>query len=180
MKVTRILAITGLALFFVGCAGQGIDLNRQHIVFVDGKPFHIPNGTVHTNRIYTNSKILSVYRQNGLDCREGDVFWATPDVAKKGVSIIQSGNMIGGHAYMANASKEGRAGCAHPLSNREYSFYRQNDAEQAARDYAIRSQIANNIVNSTPKTYNVNVNHSGYINQNVNYSGYINTHNYRY
>ena len=178
----KLILGVGFVSFIVGCGEPAFNPNIQNIVFVDGEPFRIPAGSRSTPHTYTNAILdqekMAAYRKNGLDCRIGDILWMENSVATEGVKIMNSGDEERAYAFVALAAKDGKSGCAHPLSNREYDYYKEKESERSARAYAARVAIAKNIGNSTPKTYNVI--HSGSINQNVNVNstGAVNPYQY--
>lgn len=186
--IIKIVAIIGMALFFTGCAQPSFNPNIKHIVYVDGKPFRVPTyDTFYRKHTYNKNlevdkKILNFYRQNGFICKEGDLLWAKNSVIEKVMKNFKStGNRKKGYVIISSASKVGKAGCASPLSNQEYQFYRGKEMEasanaraKAASDAAAYTSYMNYMAATAPKT--VNVQHSGYINQNVQYSGYVNVY----
>lgn len=184
MKTLKLILGASFVFFIVGCGEPAFNPNIQNIVFVDGEPFRIPAGSSNTPHTFTNTTLdqekMAAYRKNGLDCRIGDILWIENSVGAEGVKIMNSGDKERAYAFVALAAKDGKSGCAHPLSNREYDYYKEKESERSAREYAARMAIVKNMRESRAKTYNVNVNHSGSINQNVNVNsaGAVNPYQY--
>ncbi len=171
-KLRIITTISFSVVLFMGCTNPSFNPNVKKVVFVDGKPFRVPVGANNISHAYTSSSTdkekLLVYKKNGLICRIGDILWIENYTAKEGVKTYKKSGKIAGFAYIAQAAKQGKAGCTRSISNQEYSFYRGKEMEASANTRA-RANLA---AAMTPKT--VNVQHSGYVNQNVNVSGTMN------
>lgn len=173
----KLLTISAGIILLVGCANPSFNPNSKKIVFVEGKPFRIPYGANHTGYRYTNSakdkEIILSYKKEGLICKRGDLLWIEKYTGNKGLKIYKSEGKLAGYAFIGKASRKGKSGCVRPISDQEYSFYRDKEMESSANARA-RANLA---AARTPQ--NVNVNHSGTVSQNVNVTGTMD-HTVRY
>ncbi len=172
MKKLRIIITISASILFTGCANPSFNPNVKKVVFVEGKPFRVPVGATHTPHTFTTSEKSKekrkVYNKYGMNCRLGDILWIENYTIKQSTSAYKKDGKIAGYTYVAQASREGKAGCTKAISNQEYSFYRSKEMEASANARA-RANLA---AAMTPKT--VNVQHTGHVNQNVNVSGTMN------
>lgn len=172
-KITLVIGFVGI-LFLGGCVNPSFNPVNKHIVFVDGKPFRVPNGSSATPHRYSRSAIdqerIKIYNQYGMNCNIGDILWMENHTALKAKKEYQTKGKIAGYNYVGIAFRQGKSGCVKPLTPQEFQYYRQKEQEATALAIA-----QSNIVAATaPKTVDVNVNHSGYINQSIN----ANVHHY--
>lgn len=144
--IAKIATITGVALLFVGCTQPDFNPANKALVFKNGKPYRVPYNTGYGNTI-DNRNDLNYYTSKGArDCRIGDVVWINFDRNKRVTNDAEAG------LAFAKAGKEGRLGCAHPLTQREYQFYLNQQNQQAANN---RAQM-NYDAQTAPRTHNVN------------------------
>ena len=185
MKTKAVIAIIGTLFLFTGCIQPGFNPNTKRIVFVDGKPFRIPYGA-YTNRspYYNKTRDVAVIRHNnslGLNCKIGYLGWVEAGIAKKITNATQGldkNNVELNLKYIEPMKREairnGKLGCAHPLSKQEYHYYRGQEMEASANARANSIAYSNYMAATAPRT--VNVQHSGYINQNIQHSGQVNVY----
>ncbi len=169
-----------LALIITGCAQPGFNPARQQIVFVEGVPFRIPVGASATPKRYRNNPIdnerLSVYKSYGLNCNYGDILWMENYTANQAVKTYKSNGKLAGYAYVGQAHSQGRSGCVRPLTPQEFEYYKMKELDESAN----RRAYANYMAATAPRTVDVNVNHSGYVNHNISGTMNYNIYNYRY
>ena len=180
MKVKTIALVGIIALLFGGCAQPAFNQNKKHIIFVEGKSFRIPIASNWSRAFMhpeANKEKIKEYRKQGLTCKNGDLFWIEYYADKERVSLIDSGNKQKGYAFLGKSVRERKAGCAHPMSNQEYHFYREKEL-QDARDRKANGKAIQEAANAwadahkPPTRVNVNVQHSGTVRHNVNVYNY--------
>lgn len=184
-RLGMIIGIGITLVLFTGCGQPQFNPNYMNIVMVEGDAFRVPKGSIVNRKKYYNTpNIVASVEQNrrlGLDCKIGDLGWSEYSTRMKFQEATKGlpTNSPEGFKRIENLKREainsGKMGCAHPLTDREYDFYRSQEMDASANaraDSNSRAAAANMIAASTPQT--VNVNHSGYVNQNVNVSGTIN------
>jgi len=168
MSSKKLLYGLGIFLIISGCSQPGFNPNNQTITFVDGKPYRVPIASTVSPHAFTQSKHdqirLKANRNRGLDCRVGDVVWMEPSVLLKFADILKLQGKQVAIQFIDNAAREGKVGCSHPMSDKEFKYYSQQFSQRDAQMAAKQALIIKNMQNTIPKTYNVNVQHSGYIN----------------
>ena len=151
--MNKLLVGAILSLLMVGCVptqstAPTFNPNNKSIMFFKGKPFLMPSGTKYmagTGTIY-NSWIKGL-KDMGKDCRTGDLIWMQNKYINAIISEKDPQKKSGIKQIMKT---QNRVGCSHPLSDKEFSYYRQKEAQNTALRAA---QI------SSHKT----VEHTGYI-----------------
>ncbi len=137
-------------LFLSGCASNQsystpqntqqhtnkFDPNDKRLVFVEGKPFDVPRSANYSPRRATSEE-AKTYRNLGINCNEGDLFWLY------GFKRAELSELI----------RKGYAQCAYPLGNREYQ-YRLNQEKE-------RTRVLNELAGFN--TRKIKVEHSGSI-----------------
>ncbi len=177
MKTIIKMAIAmGIVFLFSGCTQPNYNPNNKGIMMLDGEAFRIPRGVTYNSKRYGNDQTsLAVIKQNrrlGLDCRVGDLGWVENSTRKRysesvaGLRVDSAEGRRIVEPLKREAISNGKMGCAHPLSDREYHYYRGKESESSANQRAALNYQAA----TAPRT----VHHSGYVNQNVNVSGTLN------
>ena len=125
----KLKLVTGIAsLFLIGCASDqpSFDPNNKGIVFVEGKPYSIPLDANYNAQSFKSANDRGVVkgREAGLDCRKGDVFWISTEVQKAAQEASMQGDVNRAASIVISAPRKGQIGCAHPLSQQEYEYYK--------------------------------------------------------
>ena len=131
------------------------------IVFVQGKAYRVPYGASfdHHSMGKDSAVILQhLYHNNGVPCKIGDLAWQEKTLGAAFHKYTSAKDWDNVDKVWLTMVKSGKVGCANPLSNKEYEFYRSKEIQ--ASNYATATASQN---------INVNVTHEGYI----NYSGSV-------
>ena len=108
-----LIAAVMTLLLATGCSSNQPDFDPSDtkVVSVKGKSYHIPKGA-HVSP-YVDDKVIAFYQKIGLsDCKKGDITWEEESAKEEmGVAIGK-----GDRSIYAKLAKQGRIGCASPLS----------------------------------------------------------------
>ena len=100
-------------LLATGCSSNQPDFDPSDttVVSVKGKSYNIPKGA-HVSP-YVDDKVIAFYQTIGLsDCKKGDITWEEESATEEmGVAIGK-----GDRSIYAKLAKQGRIGCASPIS----------------------------------------------------------------
>ena len=130
MKMTKMkIWVAGSALLLlVGCASDqpSFNPNNKGIVFVEGKPYRVPLEANYSIQAFKSAEDTGVVkgRNAGLDCRKGDISWISSEVQKAAQEAASKGDINKAASIVIAAPKKGQIGCAHPLSKKEYEYYK--------------------------------------------------------
>ena len=129
MEKWKLLAVSSLALvLFIGCSSNQptFNPNNKGIVIVEGKPYRVPLEANYSTQSFKSSNDKGVVkgRQAGLDCRKGDISWISSNVQKAAQEAVGKGDVNLAASIVLAAPRKGQIGCAHPLSKKEYEYYR--------------------------------------------------------
>ncbi len=154
MKKTMISLVSLISMFFfVGYAANqpysksqntpqytnSFNPNDKRLVFVERKPFDVPRNANYSPRRATSEEAKS-YRNVGIACNMGDLFW-----------------MYGyKRAELSELIRKGYVQCAYPLGSQEYQ-YRLNQEK--------RRRVLEELAGFN--TQKIKVEHSGSINHNI-------------
>jgi len=126
MNLFNTSLITLFALFLTGCS-DAFPLHHgytKEIVFVKGKPYLIPHGTLFNTTPIKEEVTVNDYRTYGhTPCQKGDITWISPKTAK---ALKETYRINGADAFSyayGEAIRTKKTGCARPLSQREYDYY---------------------------------------------------------
>ena len=116
MKKIQFISAAALALtVMAGCSTTqpSFDPSDTVLEVVNGKSYNIPKGA-HPSP-YVDAKVIKFYQKIGLtDCREGDITWEEEKAKDEmGVAISK-----GDRSIYKKLAKEGRIGCASPISTK--------------------------------------------------------------
>ena len=130
MEKWKLMAISSLALvLFIGCSSDQptFNPNNKGIVIVEGKPYRVPLEANYSTQPFRSSNDKGVIkgRQAGLDCRKGDISWISFNVQKAAQEAAGKGDVNLAASIVLAAPRKGQIGCAHPLSKKEYEYYRR-------------------------------------------------------
>jgi len=111
MKKT-VLLILG-AFVVSGCMGQPeFNPNTTEVHVVDGKLFNVPTGAIPSPHAATQKEI-NFFKKSGVkNCHYGDILWEAPSAQRRIDEAIKTGNPD----IHKTLAKEGKIGCASPLS----------------------------------------------------------------
>jgi len=133
MKKLGIVIGAGIVLL-TGCGQPEFSPNKMKVVMVEEEAFRIPQEAIYNKRRYYNApNIVASVKQNnrlGLNCKIGDLGWVEYSTREKFVQAKKElpTNSIEGWEAVESLKREairtGKMGCAHPLTNKEYDFYR--------------------------------------------------------
>jgi len=173
------LIIAVSVLVFFGCSEPQLEPtfnpNDKSIIMEGGEYFRVPNETNYYTMKTTNLDSINFYKNNGFICNKNDLLWVELTSYKR-LSTVRRLDIF--DRFVITMWKKDKIGCAHPLTEKEYRFYRSQEIEnQANRRTAIQSNIAYmNAYNSNMNAYfsrrhpqTVNVNLKGAINHNIRY-----------
>ncbi len=129
MEKLKLMAASSLALvLFIGCSSDQptFNPNNKGIVVVEGKPYRIPLEANYSTQSFKSEKDQGVLkgRKAGIDCRKGDISWISSNVQKAAQEAAATGDVNLAASIVLAAPKKGQIGCAHPLSKKEYEYYR--------------------------------------------------------
>ena len=130
MKMTRmkILVTSSALLLLVGCASDqpSFNPNNKAIVFVEGKPYRVPLEANYSIQTFKSEEDPGVVkgRKAGIDCRKGDISWISSQVQKAAQEAAAKGDTNLAASIVIAAPKKEQIGCAHPLSKKEYEYYK--------------------------------------------------------
>lgn len=129
MEKWKLMAVSGLALvLFIGCSSDqpAFNPNNKGLVIVEGKPYRVPLEANYNAQSFKSANDRGVVkgREAGLDCRKGDIFWISSEVQKAAQEASLEGDMNRAASIVIAAPKKGQVGCAHPLSKKEFEYYR--------------------------------------------------------
>jgi hypothetical protein len=130
MAKWKFMTVSSLALvFLLGCASDqpSFNPNNKGLVIVAGKPYRVPLEANHSLVPFKSENAQGVVkgRQAGLDCRKGDIFWISTEVQKAAQEASLDGDVNRAASIIIAAPRKRQIGCAHPLSNKEYEYYRE-------------------------------------------------------
>jgi len=159
----KIIIGMGCLLLVLGCSSNqpktksSFNPARKGIVFVQGKAYRVPHGSNFDNSPMGKDSVLTlkhVYHKHGVPCKIGDLGWRerTLDAEFRRYSAQEDWDKA--EKVLVATVRSGKIGCAHPLSDKEYEFYRSKEI-----------QASNYLAATAPRNYNVNVTHTGYINR---------------
>lgn len=162
-KITIIIGI-GFSLLLLGCSSNqpkkqttpSFNSERKGIVFVQGKAYRVPYKASFNHRpMGKDSAIILeyVYRKNGIPCKIGDLGWREETLGANFHKYVSVKDWDNADKVFKTMARSGLVGCAHPLSNKEYEFYRSKEI-----------QASNYMAATAQRNYNVTVTHDGYIN----------------
>jgi PBP1b-binding outer membrane lipoprotein LpoB len=116
MKSLKLMSATVFTLLLIsGCSSNQpeFDPNHTEVQTVDGKSYNIPLGA--SPSPYVDAKVIKFYQEIGLtNCQEGDITWEEQN------AISEMGDAIakGDKGIYHKLAKEGRIGCASPISSK--------------------------------------------------------------
>ena len=114
MRNRSILTAAAMTLLLAtGCSSNqpAFDPSDTTVVSVKGKSYNIPKGAYVSP--YVDDKVIAFYQKIGLsDCKKGDITWEEESAKEEmGVAISK-----GDRSIYAKLAKQGRIGCASPIS----------------------------------------------------------------
>jgi len=112
-KKTTLTAAGMVLILATACSTNqpAFDPSDTTVVSVKGKSYNIPKGA-HPSP-YVDDKVIEFYQKIGLkECRKGDMTWEE-DTAKEEMGVAIS---KGDKSIYAKLAKQGRIGCASPIS----------------------------------------------------------------
>ena len=129
MEKLKFMTVSGLALvLFIGCSSDqpSFNPNNKGIVIVEGKPYRVPLEANYSTQSFKSENDRGVVkgRKAGIDCRKGDISWISSNVQKAAQEAAAEGDVNLAASIVLAAPKKGQIGCAHPLSKKEYEYYR--------------------------------------------------------
>ncbi|AKF25262.1 hypothetical protein YH65_07560 [Sulfurovum lithotrophicum] len=130
MKLLSPLFIGTSILLFTGCSTfTAQSIYNKNIVFVQGKPYLVPHGAEFSNAPVKSDVTVKDYRQAGVDCQKGYITWTSPKTA---VELKKTYRTDGADAFSyayQSAIRDRKMGCARPLSNSEYEYYKTHSGQ---------------------------------------------------
>ncbi len=135
MERLKFIGVFSLALvLFTGCADDqpSFNSNNKGIVFVEGKSYRVPLEANYSTQPFKSSNDKGVLkgRQAGLDCRKGDISWISSDMQMAAQEAAAKGDINLASSIIMAAPRKGQIGCAHPLSKKEYEYYREKQTNK--------------------------------------------------
>ena len=129
MEKWKFMTVASLALvLFIGCSSDqpSFNPNNKGIVVVEGKPYRVPLEANYSTQPFASSNDKGVLkgREAGIDCRKGDISWISSNVQKAAQKAAEKGDINLAASIILAAPRKGQIGCAHPLSKKEYEYYR--------------------------------------------------------
>jgi len=127
MKLLKPLLIATSTLLFTGCCNcfPTPYTYSKNIVFVKGKPYLIPHGALFNTTPIKEDVTINDYIKYGKSyCKKGYVTWVSPktDEELKAIYRVDGADAFS-YAY-GEAIRTRRMGCAKPLSESEYTYYK--------------------------------------------------------
>jgi len=126
MNLLKPFLITATTFLFTGCCTcfPQPGTHEREIVFVNSTPYLIPHGAQFTNNTVKSDITVRDYRRNGAACQKGDITWTSPKAA---IELKETYRMDGADAFSyayQQAIRDHKMGCAKPLSQSEYAYYK--------------------------------------------------------
>ncbi len=111
---------------FTGCSSDqpSFDPNKKGIVVVEGKPYRIPLEANYSIKVFANDKDVLKLRKAGVDCKKGDISWISSEMQIAAQEAATKGDMTLASSIIMAAPRKRQIGCAHPLSKKEFEYYR--------------------------------------------------------
>jgi len=127
MKLLTPLLMVTSTLLFTGCCScfPTPHTHNKNIVFVKGKPYLIPHGALFNTTPIAEEVTINDHLMYGKSpCKKGDVTWVSPKTADELKAIYRvDGADAFSYAY-GEAIRTRRMGCARPLTQSEYTSYK--------------------------------------------------------
>ncbi len=128
MEKLKYMLMSGFVLLITGCTSNqpSFNPNNKGIVFVEGKPYRVPLEASYSTQAFKseNDKGVVKLRQAGLDCRKGDISWISSEMRADAQEAAAKGDVSLASSIVIAAPRKGQIGCAHPLSKKEYEYYK--------------------------------------------------------
>ena len=130
-------------LLFTGCQKTlNFDQHNRGITFSDGEAIRVPYGSYYDSKVTDTKYLAHLEKEHFSGCKVGDQIWIEGKLLKKATK--DKDNLIHKNysKWLANAQKKGLAGCASPLSDREYEYYtgRERQTKQHKHEQNIQQQ----------------------------------------
>ncbi len=133
-KIKLILVSVFTSLLLIGCTGgqPTFNPNNNGLVVVEGRTYLVPLEAHYTARVFRskNDEGVLKLRQAGLDCRKGDISWISAEVQQSAQEARLDGDLNRAASIIIEAPRKGQIGCAHPLSKKEYEYYREKQKDK--------------------------------------------------
>ena len=119
MRKLQYMVSVGASFMLLGCMGSQSSVSpaKMHTVKLqNGKQYTVPVGAVYTKAPVT-PQAVQFYKVMGVStCKNGDITWEDPSIAKKINKIMRSGTKQEGIEMYVEAAKNNEIGCASPLN----------------------------------------------------------------
>jgi len=125
MKKVNLLLIPAAAVLFSACstAQPSVAPDAKTLKKAGDKYYLVPANTSSPSSA-VDDKVIPFYHKIGVaECQKGDITWEELKTADRINAIMRNGSKEEGIALYKKAAKEGKVGCAHPLSNEAYKAY---------------------------------------------------------
>ncbi len=137
-------------LLLSGCTGsqpqpRKFNPNNKTLEFIDGKPYYAPMYAIAKTMSKKDTKGMK--RDTGITCSAGSALWFEPSYLK----VVENSNSKQDLSRLfKNGFRQGKIGCAKPLSNQEYQYRlnQQNQYAANARASAAQAQAQQNSYNN--------------------------------
>ena len=171
----KIIILVSVLLFF-GCSDPQLEPtfnpNYKGIVMADGEYFRVPHGANYYTMKSTRLDSINFYKSNGFVCNRNDVIWGESAIYQM-LNTIHKQDIF--DRSVISMWKKEKIGCAHPLNEKEYRFYRSKEIEDRRETIAANEAYRNATI-ATMNAYllnrssrKINVNLQGSINHNIRY-----------
>lgn len=125
MKRVNLLLIPAAAMLLSACstAQPSVATDVKTLKKAGDKYYLVPAGTSSPSSA-VDDKVIAFYHKIGVaDCQKGDITWEELKTADSINAMMRNGTKEEGIALYKKAAKEGKVGCAHPLSDEAYKTY---------------------------------------------------------
>ncbi len=129
MKRLRFVWVSALvSLLLIGCADNqpSFDPNNKGFIVVDGNVYRVPLEANYNAQAFKSDTDKGVVkgRESGLDCKKGDVFWISTKAQKAVYEAKLDGDVNLAASLVLEAPRKRQVGCAHPLTRKEFEYYK--------------------------------------------------------
>jgi len=127
MKLLKPLLITTSILIVSGCSNffPQPQTSEKDMVFVKGKPYLIPHGALFNTTPINEKVTVNDYRKYGHSyCKKGDITWVSPKTSQELKETYRVGGADAFSYAYGEAIRSRKMGCARPLSQSEYAYYK--------------------------------------------------------